>query len=319
MVDEEQGDRRARIGRNIAVQMALILALLFSAILTSLMPCEALSVDDWINNTRMLISRGDLDNAMYCAERAIEADSSSARAWFYQGDCLNRKGRLESAVTSYNRALQINPQFQKALYFKGVALENLSRYQEAINCYDEIIEIEKRPGRPYTYYIRALENKGRALRELYRYNEAIKCYDDLIEWNDTLAWSEKGIVLAYQGRYDEAMKCFNETINRTPKNESPYVRAEVNRGIDFLFLKNPQMAVSSFDGAIKAGSGYDQIWIAWFCKGVALRHLGMDEEAKIAFNKAGDLRIEKVSKDMWLHEAIAYVNGLVDVFMRVLS
>ena len=314
-----QNDSGTRNGMKIKANVALVLTLLLSAVFFTMTSCEAMSAHDWLNSSYTFRFTGDLDNAIYCAGRAIEIDPSFANAWLIKGVCLKDKGELRASIASYDKALQINPKYIEAWSSKGMTLENLGRYEEAINCYDRIIQIEKDSGASDSLRDATI-NKGRVLRELYRYDESIDCYDGLARYNDTLALSEKGITLAYQKKYDKAMQCFNETLNRTKahQDEDSNVRAEINKGVAFLFLKNPSSALDCFNEAIKSGKSYDRIWTAWFCKGVVLENLGHSDEAERAFQEAANLRMKGIQEKSQLSGIEERIRGLFDLLRRVI-
>jgi tetratricopeptide (TPR) repeat protein len=232
---------------------------------------------------------------------------------------LNEKGKQRAAITSYNSAIQIEPKYIDAWISKGMTLDNLGRYEEAINCYDRIIQIEKDSGASDSFRDATIK-KGRVLRELYRYDQSVECYDGLARYNDTLALSEKGITLAYQKKYDQAMQCFNETLARTSdhKDEDSYVRAEINTGIAYLFLKNPSSALACFDEAIRSGKSYNSIWMAWFCKGVVLENQGQSDEAKRAFKEATNLRMKGVQEKSKLDGIEGRIRGFLDLLRRII-
>ncbi|TFH54360.1 MAG: tetratricopeptide repeat protein [Methanothrix sp.] len=318
--EEGQGDNSTWSDMKFKAHAALLLTLLLSTAFFTTTSCEAISADDWLNSSKTFYIAGDLDNALYCAERAIEIDPSFANAWLFKGASLREEGKLRASIASYNRALQINPKYIDAWNSKGMTLENLGRYEEAINCYDRIIQIEKDSGASDSLRDATI-SKGRVLRELYRYDESIECYDRLARYNDTLALSEKGITLAYQKKYDKAMQCFNEALNRTKdhQDDDSYIRAEIYMGIAFLFLNNSSSALGCFDEATKSGKSYDRIWTAWFCKAVVLKNLGHTDEAERAFQEAANLRMKGIQKKSQFHGFEERIRGLYDILRRTIS
>ncbi len=304
------------------IYMAALLALLLLPVSFAIPSNNAMSSEDWLNNSKTFFRESDFDKSLFCAEKAIEMDASLSNAWFFKGECLKKKGKLRASIASYDMALQINPRYILAWNSRGISLNGLGRYEEAINCFDWIIEIENIKDSGASESLReATMNKGEALRQIYRYSEALECYDELARFNDTLALSEKGVCLAYLKRYDEAMQCFNETVARTKalKNDNSYIRAEINMGIAFLLQKDPDSALACFDEAISYGKGYDKIWTAWFCKGVALESLDRKEVASGAFHEAASLRIREFRERSKLQAAQEQIKGFLDIFWRIAS
>ena len=59
-----------------------------------------------------------------------------------------------------------------------------------------------------------------ALYDQQRYAEAIDCFDTAIKYNyqDHIAYSNKGLALSKEKRYAEAFYCFDEAIALDPLN-----------------------------------------------------------------------------------------------------
>ena len=78
--------------------------------------------------------------------------------------------------------------------------------------------------------------------------EAIESYNKMLELNskNTLAWNNKGTVLAKIGNYNEALKCFNKVLEIYPKNGGGLH----NKGVILDNLRKPQEAIECYDKAL---------------------------------------------------------------------
>ncbi len=72
-----------------------------------------------------------LHNAHTFLRKAVQADSSNARAWYNLGLCRSRQGYSSQARNAYLRAVALNPGMNKAHFNLGVLSLNRKNYTEA--------------------------------------------------------------------------------------------------------------------------------------------------------------------------------------------
>jgi len=109
------------------------------------------------------------EEALIACERAIQLDSSNAKAYIKKAGINYELKRYEEALATYNQAIRLEPNQEKAYIDKGKTLYELRRYSEALAAYEQAIILEPN-------YDRAYIGKGRVLYELRLYEEALNAY-----------------------------------------------------------------------------------------------------------------------------------------------
>ena len=81
----------------------------------------------------------------------------------------------------------------------------------------------------------------------------------------------------------KAIECFDNALQLEP---SPFLSSEAlyYKGLAWIFIGNYSNAIYCFDDAIEFKG--DNLWAAWFSKGVAFENLGDHESADLAFKEA---------------------------------
>lgn len=141
-------------------------------------------------------------------------------------------------------------------------------------CFEKVIEID--PNNTLAWY-----NKGNVLAYLGNPQGAIQCYDKVIEIdpNYLLAWNDKGLLLTNLGMVNDAMFCFDRAIQIDSNVTLPWY----NKGILLAKLGNPHGAIQCFDRAIATARNFAP---AWYNKAVVLNSLGRFMEAMQCLNTA---------------------------------
>ena len=154
---------------------------------------------------------GKYEQAITCAEQAIEFKPDYVKAYINQANALMNVGRHEEAEASYNHAIQIEPGFAEAHNHLGAFFMQLNNYKEAASNFSRAVEIKPD-------YIKALNNLGCALNELGRNDEAIDCFNKAIALHADYAeaYNNLACTLLDIGRKDEAISSFNEAIEIKP-------------------------------------------------------------------------------------------------------
>jgi tetratricopeptide (TPR) repeat protein len=127
--------------------------------------CDYYGYKDWMEKGKDFYSKGAMDLALNCFDKAIEKLSSCT---------LIGEKRYDERAEAYN--------------WKGRTLFELGRYKDAIDAYDNALSNKKSD---WTW-----RNKGRALYNLKRYGEALNAYNEALAINpvDKIAWFNKGVV-----------------------------------------------------------------------------------------------------------------------------
>jgi tetratricopeptide (TPR) repeat protein len=218
--------------------------------------------------------RGDYEEALRQADRALEINRDSGLVWNQRGLALQRLKRFDDALMSYDRAIMLSPEHAEALCNRGAALYDLKRFDEAVPSYDRALAVWPRYAEAFCY-------RGAALRHLKRLEEALASCDSAlaIQPNYGDAHSTRGDVLFGLRRYDEAVASYDAAIALGVESvELHYVRADALRE-----LKRYDEALASLERLLARWPDY-----AWAhgCRGIVLHELGRFDEGLASHDRA---------------------------------
>lgn len=98
--------------------------------------------------------RGDNEQCVRFASRALQVDPRQAEVLANRGAALRALRRYDEALADYDRALALAPRSATTLNNRGVTLGALGRHREALECYDQALAID--PDYARARYNRAL-------------------------------------------------------------------------------------------------------------------------------------------------------------------
>lgn len=146
---------------------------------------------------------GELDRAVACYRRYLEARPADAAIWNNLGVAHRRSGRHALAVGCYRRALELQPgagNFQGNL---GNALKDLGRAEEAVAAHERAVAASPQDAG-------AWHNLGIALREAARFAESLEVLDRALALEParrTVEW-DRAIALLHLGRFEEGWRAY---------------------------------------------------------------------------------------------------------------
>ena len=141
------------------------------------------------------------ENAQHAAERAIEADSTSAEALVSLAEVRFASREWTAAEEAYRQALQFNPGFAQAHHFYGWFLAHIGRFDEALEHLMRAQELD-----PLAPTI-AADHSG-ALFYARRFDEARVQADLALDLQPDHPWALRlrSLLAIEGGRYAEAMR-----------------------------------------------------------------------------------------------------------------
>jgi tetratricopeptide (TPR) repeat protein len=112
---------------------------------------EALRIDDdsehaasaETNLAYALWEYGEVEDALYHAERAVEIDPRFPQAWYNRGFFLTERGLLEDALTAYDNAIRLGMRNADILEEKAMVLEDLGELEEAERVQEQADELRE--------------------------------------------------------------------------------------------------------------------------------------------------------------------------------
>jgi tetratricopeptide (TPR) repeat protein len=93
---------------------------------------------------QVLMSLGQVDNALACFEEAVAQAPNHAEAHLKKGMALERLKRLEEAIAAYDQTIALEGSLTQAYLSKGAVYNQQERYGEALECYEAALRSEKR-------------------------------------------------------------------------------------------------------------------------------------------------------------------------------
>ncbi len=191
----------------------------------------------------------NLDEKLYCYERALRMAPNHAYAWNGKGNVLYTLGRFDEALGCYENALRIKYDFAKAWVGKGNTLRRLMQNSEAVKCYDKSISFF--PGNAYAW-----NGKGDVLRATGQYKDSIKCYRKASKLKEDLSypWNGKGFVLYELGFYEEAINSFDVAIGIDPIFLFPWL----GKGNSLCKLERYDEAIICYENVLRLKPEFDE-------------------------------------------------------------
>ena len=120
-----------------------------------------------LSQARSAHRRGDLDQALSLANRAIERDPRNPQGFYFRGRLHEMQGRHRQAIADYDAVLKLDPKAVEVYNRRGSEHFKLGRIEASIADFDRAIELNPRQ-EPYhwqrgiSYYYAGLYRKGRA-------------------------------------------------------------------------------------------------------------------------------------------------------------
>ncbi len=130
---------------------------------------KLLKVEDkipWVSGAEALAGQGLLEEAVFCCDKALEANPENMRALQIKAMCLVDLGRGEEAIEVLDAIMERAGQDAFILTAKGNALLGMGKYEESLEYFDRALKTT--PPLPETQVY-----KGMALYLLGRYDEAM--------------------------------------------------------------------------------------------------------------------------------------------------
>jgi len=191
----------------------------------------------------------NFDLTLQNANRAIEIQELTPKAFFIKGFAYKEAGDSTKAVRNFLKTIEIEPEYYDAYMQLGLMFSN-RKNKVAIDYFNSALNIK--PKSIETFY--AL---GMYQQENGNPDEAIKAYKSIIAIDPKYkeAYYNIGYVyLEYKENYKEAIKSFTDaiTVNKD------YAEAYYNRGYTYELMKNFDKAKSDYKMALQIRTNYQK-------------------------------------------------------------
>jgi tetratricopeptide (TPR) repeat protein len=173
--------------------------------------------------------------------------------------------------------------------------EKLSQIEELRRRIEDLQDLIPTVTQSAEYYFK----QGNAFYFEKQYEEAVASYKKALEFkpNDSVVWSNLGVVLRNLSRYEEAIASYRKALELKPD----YSEAWCNLGIVYGNLGHYEEAITYFDKALEFNQNLSE---AWCNRGIALGNLRRHEEAIASYDKA--LEFSPDDPNNWYNRACCY-------------
>jgi tetratricopeptide (TPR) repeat protein len=231
----------------------------------------------WNNRGRVKKEKGDQDGALADYNRAIELKPDMAVAYSNRGLVKKARKDLSGALADFDRAIELKPDMAVAYSHRGIIKQARRDMDGALADFDKAIELKPDLASAYNNRGQLKRAKGDSDGAIADFNKSIELKPSLAE-----AFNNRGEAKRAKGDIDGALADYNKAIELKPKLAQPYN----NRAITKRSKGDLDGALADFDKVIELTSAA----VAYGSRGTVKREKGDLDGALADFNKALELK-----------------------------
>ena len=160
-----------------------------------------------------LLARGELDEAIATARKAITLEPNYAEPYNSLANALHRQGKSEEALANYRKALAIRPDLAQVHCNVGYVLQEKGQLDDAIVSFERAVSLRPEFVRAHVSLANALLRKQRIDEAIVHLQAALAIIPD-----DADAQSNLGNALLQKGDLDAAIVHLRRAIAAQPAN-----------------------------------------------------------------------------------------------------
>jgi tetratricopeptide (TPR) repeat protein len=192
-----------------------------------------------------LLKEQQIQPALACYRRAIEAKPSAVEAYIRLGGVLESQNNRKGAIACYLQSIEHQPNNPQAYILLGQNFAQEKDWQQAVKFYRQAVALQPKNNKAH-------HDLGDALSKLERWQEAIEAYRQAIAIEPNFSWSHNnlGYALLKLHRWQESTQGFRGAIELNPQFPWSYY----NLGEACLNLQDWQGAIDAYEQAAKLES-----------------------------------------------------------------
>lgn len=231
----------------------------------------------WNDKGLKFYNQNDLENAIKCFNKAIEANSNYASSWNGLGYIYNHKRDFDKAIEYCYKAIEIDSNYAMAWNNLGYAYNYKGTFDKAIECYKRAIELNPTEIVPQI-------NLGNVYEGIKNYDEAIAMYQKALILAPDYAntWNSLGYVYLHKGSFDKGI----EHCSKALEFDKHCVTAWNGLAYAYNQKKKFYKAIECCRKALALSKNYAN---AWNNLGYACSKVNRYEDSYIAYKKAVEL------------------------------
>lgn len=259
----------------------------------------------WNNKGNTLLRMGaQIDEALACYKKSLEADPAYEIAWYNKGRAEARLGKFQEAASSFGKAVELRPKFADAWFQRARALSSAGSREEALFCYDmtiqlkpsntdawserKILQVSAKEKKLRPIPLVSIPHTGVVFGPAARVTPLLQSQEIagapiVVAGADSEKLKAEAMRFASEGRYDKALEYLDASISKFPDDPITFM----SKGILLSRIERLDAALESFDGAIRLAPK----WVGpLFSRGMVLAANGEYDQATESFDKAIALR-----------------------------
>jgi tetratricopeptide (TPR) repeat protein len=186
---------------------------------------------------------GQTDNALADLSHLIAIDTDNAEAYYKR--CFIYRNNLrdnDKALADIFKAIEIDSNYEDAYRARGYIYFTLGQYGNSMADYNKLVKIN--PNDAYAYC-----RRGDVYRMTGQYDRAIVEYNMVIEIDrkNYMAYNNRGLVYLIQSQYEKALKDFKKAISVQP-SDFPFTYN--NAGYVYLQQEKIDLAIKYFNKSL---------------------------------------------------------------------
>lgn len=135
---------------------------------------SVLSVQEWIDQSEVLVALNEINKAIIHIENAIQQYPENKELYSRQGIVLLAAKKYEAALESFYKAIKIDPQYSEAIINAANTLMWLRKFENAIAMLQKVLTLDANNAI-------AINNIGSAMMELNQREEALLQFNRVLE------------------------------------------------------------------------------------------------------------------------------------------
>ena len=241
-----------------------------------------------------LLAAGNAKDALTLLQRAVQTDSSYARAHFNLGISFASLNHPSEAIREYKLAAQLRPSYYKPLFNLGLLYSDLEDYEEAAQWLAKAISIRKSPDAAPAHYRlgRVLTHLNDTSRAIEEYNEALRLRPGYIEPRYSLA-----MISMDAGKYELA----SIELERVASLGFARTRLYRNLGICYSRTGNDSLAIRAYRRALQIDTADASLW---YNLAVVEKRSDLADEAIASYTRT--LEVDSNFSEAWFNLASIY-------------